>query len=188
LGLGDLEKPTELWSMIVGKDGKEYPNMFKCNSIKQLEEDEPELANALNGVFQKWYSDTGKEAAEKLLTTYGKEGGYSYKHSDGNTYKFSKYNGQLQLTKIKGSSWTGAKKSFTFMRTDTVKLGKIEIVQQTIDAQGVTDSWKITKVAGDTVADMIFLMERQAIFTPTSTSTTDKSKDADKKDSEEDEE
>lgn len=185
MGLGDLEKPAELWSMVVSKEGKEYPNMHKCNSIKQLEEDEPELANALNSVFQKWYAETGKEAAEKLLTTYGKDGGYSYKHSDGNTYKFSKYQGQLQLTRMKGSSWTGAKKSFTFLRTDMVLLGKIDVVEKVIQGQGPNESWKITHVAGDAVATAIFLLERQSQYTP---GIETKKEDVSKKDSEEDSE
>lgn len=186
MGLGDLEKPAELWSMIVGKDGREYPSMFKCNSIKQLEEEEPTLSNALNDVFQKWYKTVGEEAAEKTLTTYGKDGGYSYKHTDGNTYKFSKYNGQLQLTKIKGSSWSGKKGTFTFLRTDMVMLGKIDVVEKVIAGQGPSESWKITHVAGDSVATAIFLLERQSQYTPAATET--KKEDASKKDSEEDSE
>jgi hypothetical protein len=190
LGLGDLEKPAELWSVVVGNDGKEYPNMFRCNSIKQLEEDEPELSDALNKVFQKWYIDTGKEAADKILTTLGKDGGYSYKHTDGNTYKFGKYKGQLQLTRIKGGSWGGKKGTFTFMRTEAVRLGPVDIVNQTLTSQGPTDSWKITKVAGESMKDMLFLMEKQASYTPTTvtTTTTEKSKDATKEASQEDSE
>jgi len=188
MGLGDLEKPTELWSMVVSKEGKEFPNMHKCNSIKQLEEDEPELANALNNEFQKWYRETGKEAAEKALTTYGKDGGYSYKHTDGNTYKFSKYNGQLQLTRMKAGSWGGgAKKSFMFMRTTTVRLGPVDTVKQTLDAQGTNDSWKITKVAGESMKDMIFLLEKQEQYVPqlASTEKKDATKEASQEDTEE---
>lgn len=179
MGLGDLEKPAELWSMVVTKEGKEYPNMFKCNSIKQLEEDEPELANQLNDAFQKWYKTTGEEAAEKLLNTFGKDGGYSYKHSDGNTYKFSKYNGQLQLTKLKGSSWGGAKKggTYTFLRTEIIRVVKVLEMDETLKNQGATDNWKITKIAGDDVKDFWFLMENQKQYSPT-TVTTESKKDA----------
>lgn len=190
MGLGDLEKPTELWSMIVGKDGREYPSMFKCNSIKQLEEEEPTLSNALNDVFQKWYKTVGEEAAEKTLTTYGKDGGYSYKHTDGNTYKFSKYNGQLQLTKIKGSSWSGKKgTSYTFMRTEMARIVRIVEMAETLQNQGPTDNWKTTKIAGETEKDFIFLMENQKPYVPITTvgSTETKKQDAAKEDSEEEE-
>jgi hypothetical protein len=192
MGLGDLEKPAEIWSVVVGKDGKEYSNLFKCNSIKQLEEEEPDLANVLNSVFQKWYSETGKEAAEKLLNTFGKDGGYSYKHTDGNTYKFSKYNGQLQLTKIKGSSWSGGGKkgySYTFMRTEMARVVHIMEMAETLQNQGPTDNWKISKIAGESEKDFIFLMENQKQYTPSSgLAVTESRKDADKKDSEEDSE
>jgi hypothetical protein len=188
LGLGDLEKPAELWTMIVGRDGREYKNMFKCNSIKEFEDADPKLSETINTEFQKWYNETGKEAAEAQLTKTGKEGGYSYKHTDGNTYKLGKFNGQLQLTKITaGGSWGGKKGTFTFMRTEAVRLGPIDIVNQTLQSQGPTESWKITKVAGEAMKDMIFLMEKQAQYTP-SAATTETKKDADKKDTEEDSE
>lgn len=183
MGLGDLEKPAELWSVVKNKEGKEFPGILKCNSIKQLEEEEPELAGKLNDVFQKWYSETGKEAAEKLLTTFGKDGGYSYKHTDGNTYKFGKFNGQLTLTKLTGQGWGGKGKTFTFMRTDMVLLGKIDVVEKVIGGQGPNESWKISHVAGDTIANAIFLLERQSVYTPAST-TKEKDKEKEQEDSE----
>jgi hypothetical protein len=181
MGLGELEKPKELWTMIVGKDGTEYKNMFKCNSIKEFEEAEPKLSEVINTEFQKWYKETGEKAAEAQLTKSGKEGGWSYKHTDGNTYKLGKFNQQLQLTKITAGGWGGKGKSFTFMRTDMVMLGKIDVVEKVIGGQGPNESWKITHVAGDTVADSIFLLERQSTYTPAAT--TEK-KDADKKEAE----
>jgi hypothetical protein len=186
LGLGDLEKPAELWTMIVGKDGTEYKNMFKCNSIKEFEDAEPKLSETINTEFNKWYAATGKEAAEAQLTKMGKEGGWSYKAADGNTYKLGKFNNQLQLTKIKAGGWGGKKGTFTFMRTEAVRIGPVDVVNQTLQSQGPTDSWKITKVAGESMKDMLFLMEKQVQYVPQLASTTESKKDADKKDTEED--
>jgi hypothetical protein len=188
MGLGDLEKPAELWTMIVGKDGTEYKNMFKCNSIKEFEEAEPELSNKINSEFQKWYAATGKDAAEAQLAKSSKEGGgYPYKHTDGITYRLSKFNGQLQLTKIKPSSWGGkGGKSFTFMRTEAVRLGPVDVVNQTLQSQGPNDSWKITKVAGEAMKDMIFLLEKQGSYVPTMANTTESKKDVTKEASQED--
>src|ERR1041385_171510 len=172
MGLGQLAKPKELWTVVKGKDGKEYPNILRCNDLELLDVQEPELSQLLTDKFNDWVADVGHDDAEKKLGDWsGKDGGFQVKHTDGATYKFIRgKDGNLQLSKVlpyKGGFRKGGGYGAVPMRTTEVKVGPIDVVSQTISNQSDTDNWEVKYIKSDNTGDF-FLMENKQPYTPKS--------------------
>jgi|GEM_PF-5058310 len=189
MGLGKLDKPKELWSNVISKEGKEYPNIQRCNDIAALETEDPALDKVLTDKYNEWVASVGAEAAEEKLHDWkGKDGGYQYPHNDGWVYKFTRgSNGNLQLSRMKPFEKGGFRKggSFTFMRTSQFKVATVDSVATIINNQGTTDNWKITYMREGQKGSE-FMMENMQPFTPAST-TAAKDEKADKEETDQDE-
>jgi hypothetical protein len=171
MGLGQLAKPKELWTIVKGKDGKEYPNILRCTDFDLLDEQEPELSKLLTDKYNEWVFQVGADDAEKKLADWsGKDGGYQIKQGEV-TYKFIRgKDGNLQLSKMlpyKGGFRKGGGYGAVPMRTTVVKVGPIDVVSQTISNQSDTDNWEVKYIKSDNTGDF-FLMENKQPYTPKS--------------------
>lgn len=170
----------ELWSPVTNKTtGQVYKNIEQCNDVDRFTDENTELSTLLDEKLQVWLkADPGNP--DKF--TQFKEG-FSYKHTDGYTYKMVKYNNQLRLSRVKtwtGGAGGGARRAFTYMRTTEFKVGRVEDVASIINNQGPDDSWRITYMSTDAKGDK-FMMENLRQYTPGAAASSSSSSSEEKK-------
>lgn len=174
--------PAELWSAVINKTTNQpYKGIERCNDIDAFSEQEPELSDLIQEKMEEWVKSD--PASEEKIRDFKQ--GFQYKHTDGFTYKLVKFkDGTLALSRTKPFAGGGGYRKgggFTFMRTETFKVGGLDVVGETINNQGPGDSWKTTFLYTDKKGKDIFQMENQRPYSPNAaaaSSTTPEKKEA----------
>lgn len=159
---------VELWQPVMNKKVNPpvpYKTIQQCNDLERLAKDEPELVKEFGTALTDWLN-ADKNNIEVLKDLYN--GGFK-KTIGEYEYKMVQFNnGSRQISRYKrGQAGSRGGRSYTLLRPVTVKIGKIEEVQNLLTNQAKNDNWDIKYMYTADDGDR-FLMTNQAVYVPTS--------------------